>query len=161
MTIGDITILEQSSTMSRGSRTYRVVAGATVINPGEPVARVLGATAATACATNAGQVGTDYIVGVAQTTSTNSSTLNGVVDVLPLTSQTTYLIAPKVAATFATQALYDALVGKRVLIDLTASTYTLLASDSSGNGCVIMPLNVAQYPGKVAFAFRGGLSDLS
>ncbi len=159
--VGDITILEQSSMTGRGSRRYNVAAGATVINPGEPVARILGATSVTACATNAGQVGTDYIAGIAETTSTQTSTVAGEVNLIPLTSQTTYLIAPKVAATWDTQAEYNALVGKRVLIDLTSGTYTILASDSSGNGCVVMPLDIAKYPGKVAFAFRSALSDLA
>jgi len=162
MAIGDIIVLDQSSYTGRGSRRYNVAHNATVINPGEPVARVLGATSVTACATNAGQVGTDYIVGIAETTSTNvAGSSAGSVNVLPLTSQTTYLIKPNVAATWDTQAEYDALVGKRVLIDLTSSSYTLLASDAAGNGCVVMPLDVAKYPGRIAFAFRAALSDLA
>ncbi len=77
---------------------------------------------------------------------------------------TTYLITPDVAATWDTQAEYDALVGKRVLIKLSAvtgGTYTILASDSAANGCVIQALDIAKYPGKVAFAFRNGVSVLS
>lgn len=163
MALGDITVLDQSSITGRGSRRYNVATNATVINAGEPVARVLGATSVTACATNAGQVGTDYIVGIAQTTSTNTTGANGtgVVNVLPLNSSTTYIIKPTVAASWDTQAEYDALVGKRVLIDLTTSSYTLLATDAVGNGCVVMPLDIAKYPGKVAFAFRAALSDVA
>ena len=37
-----------------------------------------------------------------------------------------------------------------VVANTTSSTY----------GCVIMPLDVTAYPGKVAVAFRKGLSDL-
>ncbi len=163
MALGDIIELESTNVGSRGSRTYQVDAQATIINAGEPVARALGATSVTACATNAGQVGTDYIVGIAQTTSNNvaASNIAGTVEVLPLNNGSTFLIKPKVAATYATQALYNNLVGKRVLIDLTSSSYTLLASDSSGNGLVIQALDVARYPGKVAFAFRAALSDLA
>ncbi len=161
MAIGDIVELEASSTGSRGSRTYNVAKAATVINAGEPVARVLGATSVTACATNAGQIGTDYIVGIAQTTSTQTTTVNGVVEVLPLSNGTTYLIKPKVAATWDTQVEYNDLVGTRVLIDLTSGSYTLLASDSSANACVVMPLDIAKYPGRVAFAFRAAVSDLA
>ena len=46
-------------------------------------------------------------------------------------------------------------------IDFTTPDYTILASDNSTSGCVIMPLNIAKYPGRVAFAFRAGLSDLA
>lgn len=164
MSLGDFTVRDQSSMTGRGSNRYNVAAQATVINAGEPVARALGATSVTACATNAGQVGTDYIVGIAQTTSNQTSGASGVagfVDVLPLNNGTIYIGSPTVAATWNTQAKYDALVGKRVLIDLTSSVYTVLASDSSGNGLVVMPLSVAKYPGKVAFAFRAALSDLA
>lgn len=160
MALGDITILEQNSEMGRGARLYNA-ATPTVINAGEPVARTLGGVTVTPAATSAGQVGTDYIVGIAATTSTNTATAVGVVNVYPLTSGTTYLISPKTAASWDTQAEYDALVGKRVTIDLTSSSYTLNATDASGNGCVVMPLDIAKYPGKVAFAFRAALSDLA
>lgn len=161
MALGDITILEQNSEMGRGGRLYNVAASPTLINAGEPVKRTLGAIAVVPCATNAGMVGTDYIVGVATTTSTNTTSAVGTVNVLPLTSGTTFLINPNVSATWDTQAEYDALVGKRMLLDLTSSVYTILATDGSGNGLVVMPLDIAKYPGKVAFAFRAGLSDLA
>ncbi len=64
------------------------------------------------------------------------------------------------AAAWDTQAEYDALVGKRLLIDLTSGAYTLLATDSANNGLIVMPLNIAKYPGKVAVAFRQALSDV-
>jgi hypothetical protein len=159
--IGDIKILEQASMTGRGAREYNVAAGATTINAGEPVARALGATTVTAAATSTPVVGTDYYVGVAATTSTQTASVAGKVYVYPLSSGTTYIISPKVAATWDTQAEYNALVGKRVLIDLTSSTYTILAADSANNGCVIQDLDIAKYPGKVAFAFRAATSDLS
>lgn len=160
MALGDIIELEASSMTSRGSRRYNVAAGATAILAGEPVARALGAVSVTAAATDTPVVGTDYYAGIAQTNSTQTASVAGVVDVLPLSSGTTYLIKPKVAASFDTQAEYDALVGKRVLIDLTTGSYTLLATDSANNGCIIMPLDIAKYPGKVAFALRQAASDV-
>ena len=39
------------------------------------------------------------------------------------------------------------------LIDNTSGTYTILASDSSGNGCIVEYLDIAKYPGKVAFSW--------
>lgn len=161
MSIGDFTILEQNSTNGRGSRVQNVALGATKINPGEPVVRALGATSVTAMATNSPQVGTHYVVGIAQTTSTQTASAAGSVQVFPITNGTTYLVKPNVAATWDTQAEYDALVGARVLIDLTAGAYTVLASDAAGNGVVIEPLDVAKYPGKVAVTFRAATSDLA
>lgn len=164
--IGDFTILEQNSMTARGSRLCNVATGATVIYAGEPVVRALGAsvvtrlynTATTGIASPA--VGTDYVVGIAMTSSTNTTSATGTVDVMPLNSGTTFLANPKVAATWDTQAEYDALVGTRILIDLASSAYTVLSADSANNGLIVMPLDVAKYPGKVAVAFRQALSDV-
>lgn len=161
MATGDITILEQASSTGRGARLYNVAASATLIYPGEPVVRTLGAVVVTKMATNKPVVATDYIVGIAATTSTNTAALAGTVWVYPVTSATTYLMKPNVAATWDTQAEYDALVGKRVLIDYTSPSYTILASDGTTYGAVIQALDITRYPGKVAFAFRAGCSDLS
>ena len=114
-------------------------------------------------------MGTSYYAGVALTSSTNTASAAGTVTVLPISSGITYLANPDTAASWDTQSEYDALVGKRVLLKNsvsvtatpTSGTYTILASDSANNGCVIMPLDVTKYPGKVAFAFRAGASDVA
>jgi hypothetical protein len=73
----------------------------------------------------------------------------------------------KLTITILTQSEYDALVGDRVLIDLTGTaaagtaTYTILGTDSANNGCVILPLDIAKFPGKVRFAFRNACNYLS
>ncbi len=161
MAIGDITILDQSTMAGIGAREYQVAASATLINAGEPVDKALGAAVVTPMATNKPVVATDFLAGIAATTSTNTASAAGKVWVYPLVPGVTYLIAPKVAATFDTQAEYDLLVGDRVLIDLTTGSYTLLASDGATSGCVIEQLDVAKYPGKVAFSFRNGVSYLT
>lgn len=161
MASGDIIILEQGVLAGRGSRTYNVAAGATAINAGEPVQHTLAGTSVTAAATNTPSVGTHYYAGIALTNSTQTATANGKVNVLPITMETTYLIKPKVATSWDTQTEYDDLVGKRVLIDLTSGSYTLLATDNVNNGCVVMPLDIAKYPGMIAFSFRNGVSDLA
>lgn len=167
MATGDFTVLESSSSgAGRGARQYNVAAAATAINAGEPVVRSLGDTTVIrlygtgTTGTNAPVVATDFVVGIAQTAGTQTASAAGVVNVLPLNSGITWLATPKTAASWDTQAEYDALVGKRVLIDLASSTYTILASDSANNGLIIMPLEVAKYPGKVAVAFRQALSDV-
>ncbi len=160
MAIGDFLILEQNSMTARGGRQYNVASGATAINAGEPVARALGAVSVTAAATNTPVVGTDYYAGIATTNSTQTASIAGIVDVMPLSAGITYLANPKVAASWDTQTEYDALVGKRVLIDLTAGAYTVLATDSANNGLIVMPLDISKYPGKVAVAFRQAVSDV-
>lgn len=167
MAVGDFTILEASSASSgRGSRKYNVAAAATAINAGEPVIRGLGDTTVTrlyttgSTGTNAPVVGTDYVVGIAETAGTQTAAAAGSINVLPLSSGITFLANPKLATSWDTQAEYDALVGKRVLIDLASGAYTVLASDSANNGLIVMPMEVAKYPGKVAVAFRQALSDV-
>lgn len=170
MSIGDFVELGVSNA-NGGTRSYNTATGAstTIINPGEPVVRGASATTVTrlyATATTgiaAPVINTDFVVGIAQTTSTQTTSAAGQVSILPVNNGTTFLAYPTVAATFATQALYDALVGKRVLIDLgtlAAGQYSVLAVDGSTNGLVIMPLDISKYPGRVAVAFRTSVSDL-
>jgi len=148
-----------------GSKKYKVAAGADVsIKAGEPVKKVLGNTTGYVvglAATNFPVVGTDYMAGIAMTDSTDTASAAGTVEVMPLLPGTVYLIAPKVAATYDTQAEYDALVGARVLLDLTSGVWTILAADSANNGCVVEPLDIALNPGKVAFSIRNGASYLA
>lgn len=168
MAQGDFVLLENSSVGGRGGRLYNVAAG-TPIYAGEPVQRDLGGIVVYPAVTSTPVVGTSYYVGIATTNSTNTASAAGTVNVIPLSNQLTYLGNPDVAATWDTQAEYDALVGKRVLIKNnvsvtatpTSGTYTVLASDSANNGCVVQALDILKYPGKVAFALRAAVSDLA
>lgn len=171
MALGDLIILAEASVQGgRGARPYNVASG-TPIYAGDPVQVSLG-TAGTVvypALTNRPVVGTDYLAGVAATNSTNTATAAGFVDVNPITSGITYLANPDVAATWATQTAYDALVGSRVLLKNnvsvtatpTSGTYTILAADSANNGCVIVHLDIFKSPGKVAFAFRDATNYLA
>lgn len=171
MSIGDFVELEASQLGSRGSRVYNVGTAAAQILPGEPVTRTItGSTVirmyGMAATTGIAQpvVGTDYVVGIAQSTSTNTTSAAGTVNVLPVNSGITFLANPTVGTSWDTQAEYDALVGKRVLIDLgvlASGQYSVLGVDGTTNGLVIMPLDISKYPGKVAVAFRQGLSDVN
>ncbi len=153
----------------RGARLYNVASG-TPILAGEPVQRDLGGVAVYPALTSMPVVGTNYFAGIAATDSTNTATVAGVVYVNPLNSNSTLLISPKVPTSWDTQAEYDALVGKRVLLDNSTTvtstaqnvgSYTLLASDSANNGCVVQALDIAKYPGKVAFVLRAAASDVA
>jgi len=151
-------------TGSLGSRRHQVAAsaGAPAINAGEPVSKTLGNQYVITNPTNGQVVATNYLAGVATSQSNETSALDGFVDVMPISKDTIWLIAPTTAATWNTQAKYNALVGARVLIAKSTSgntgIYTIGASDSSTSGCVVENLNIFDYPGLVAFTFRGGLA---
>lgn len=162
MAIGDITFLDMANAVSQGALSFNTAANTTAINAGEPVTCPLGAVqAAVALATNKPVVATDFVAGIAATASTQTASVAGQVNCYPVSGSAVFLIAPKVTATWDTQAEYDALVGSRVLLDLTAGVYTILATDGATNGCVIRPLDIAKYPGKVAFSFRNASSYIA
>lgn len=167
MAIGDVTIYKDGAFSPIGARRYVVAKSATTIKPGEPVAKtvtfVSGANLSTAVspAVTLSPLSSLPIIGIAAgpgTASTNTATAAGVVDVIPCVSGIIYLCAPKTSTLWDTQAEYDALVGTRVLFDLTSSTYTITTSAGGGgtsvSGLVVEPLDIAKYPGKVAFSVR-------
>lgn len=162
MAIGDITFKDNAQTSGQGALPFNTAANTTAIAAGEPVTCPLGAVqAAVAMATNKPVVATDFVAGIAATASTQTASVAGIVNCYPVTGSAVLLIAPKVAASWDTQAEYDALVGSRVLLDLTAGVYTILAADSANNGCVIRPLDISKYLGKVAFSFRNAASYIA
>lgn len=166
--LGDLSFFNASATTGAlGSRRNQVAAsaGAPAINAYEPVSKTLGNQYVITNPTSGQAVATNFLAGVSTSTSTETATLDGYVDVMPVSTGTVWLIAPAVAATWNTQAKYNALVGSRVLIQKSAAgntgVYTILATDGSTNGCVIENLNIFDYPNMVAFSFRGGLSYLA
>jgi hypothetical protein len=163
MAKGDIYIIDSGVFGNAGSLKYQVQAGGTppAINAGEPVAYAVGQQYATTLATSKPVVGTDTIAGISMTASTElASVTDGTVQVLRMLPGVVYGIAPKTAATWNTQALYNALVGARITLDKTTGIYTANASDSANNGCVVRDLNITQYPNTVAFSFRNTLDYL-
>jgi len=162
MAVNDIQKLGNAQFGSAGSRTYKVAASATLIYPGEIVAVALGGYVVAKMATNKPVCGTDFLVGIATTTSTNTASAVGYVDVEPLIPGQIYLANPYSSTAYATQAAYDLLVGDRVLFDLSAgNVYTILAADGATYGCVVEPLDISKYPGKVAFSFKSPTNYLS
>lgn len=159
MALGDIVHYDEGAFGYPGDVEFAVASGtAQSIKAGEPVARALGATAVAIMGTGKPLVGTDFVVGIAATTSTDTATADGVVKVTKLVTGDSYLISPKTASSWNTQTKYNDLVGKRVTLDLTSSTWTINATDSgtaaANNGCIVLPLDIKKYPGKVRFAFR-------
>lgn len=159
--MGDIEILVNAPFGVPGSRKHAVAAGAVAsIKAGQLVLKALGSPSVIAWdASNTAKpvVGTDYIAGLSASTSTDTAAAVGTVEILPILPGMILLANPAVAATWNTQAEYDALVGDRVLLNTAADgTQTILASDSATSGLVIEPLDVTKYPGKVAFSVRSG-----
>ncbi len=182
MAINDITFLEEGAFGEIGSRYWQVKANTSTqgtgssyipaFRPGEPVRKTLGTgttnnSAQTLATIGTGSssypvVATDFLAGIAMSTSTESDTANGKVYVAPIVPGVVYLGIPDAPTSWDTQSEYDALVGARVLMKQSASAtlpvFTVLASDGSTSGLVIEWIDITKYPGKVAFSLRQGLS---
>lgn len=158
MALGDITLYDEGAFGYPGDNEFAVAASATLINAGEPVLKLLGSSGnvvaplATSEPTSADA--SHLWGGVAATTSTNTAGAAGTVRVMKIDGTTTFLIAPKTAATWDTQTEYDALVGSRMTLDLTTGVYTINATDNAANGLIVQPLDIKKYPGKVRFSVR-------
>lgn len=144
-------------------RRHQVIAGAaSTIKAGEPVMKTLGAAGVVIATTNKPVVATDFFVGIAAADSTDTVLLDGYVDVVSIDRRDTWSIAPKSTTAYATQSAYNALVGDRNLLDLTASAWTILASDGATSGCVIQNLfDIQTRTGQVLFSFREGVDYLA
>ena len=160
MAINDIVPYKQGASYLPGSKPHQVASGGTppAINAGEPVSKTAGNQYVITMATSKPLVtdapNTTQVAGIAATSSTETTTLDGSVEVFPVIPGCIWLISPNVAATWNTQALYNALVGARVTFNKTTGTYTINSADGAGNGLVVENLNIAKYPGKVAFSIR-------
>lgn len=162
-TLGAVTFKSQAVNGYPGDLSFLVAAGAVgTISAGIPVTKALGQAYALPAATNTPVVGTDFMAGISATLSTDTVAVDGSVKVCALMPNTVYLIAPKNPATVfgasyltsPSQTTYNTFVGARVLFDLTAGVYTILNTDNSTNGLVIVDLDIAAYPGRVAFMVR-------
>lgn len=171
MALGDVLLFKDPSFGAVGSTTRQVASGTTAsINAGEFALVALGAAAVTAWTAGSAAkpvVATDFVAGLAMSTSTETATAAGTVEIMPLVPGQQFLVNPLVAATFGqgatqVQATYNALVGDRVLLNCSAGgVQTLLAVDGATSGFVIQDLDIQKYPGKVAIAPRNGLSQLT
>lgn len=166
MALADILIYSEGAYSLPGAKKFTVASGTTAsIKAGELVLKALGnstgnvVTVWTASNTAKPVVATDFLAGLSTSTSTETTTASGTVDVVPIVPGVVYLGTPDTAATWNTQAKYDALVGARVLLSTTSTgIQTILAADGSTSGIVVEPLNILKYPNKVAFSLRAGLS---
>ena len=157
MALGDIKFLRSGDSFAvPPTESFQMEANTTVALAGEPVQLGSARNYVVACADGAGVIGTDILVGITLSTSDQTASANGDVLVHKFMPGVVYIASAKSAAAVDTQAEYDALVGKRVLLDLTAGVYTVdtAAADSNNNAIVIETLDILAYPTKVAFSVR-------
>jgi hypothetical protein len=162
MAIGDIVIFREGAFGAPGARKHAVAAGAVAsIKAGELVLKTIGDPSVvvwTASNTAKPVVGTDFIAGLSATTSTDTASAVGSVDIIPNVPGMVYLGNPTVAADWDTQAEYDALVGNQVRLTTSSTGVQTITNDTHGAtyGLVIEPLDISVYKGKVAFSIRQG-----
>ncbi len=157
--LGDIQILAEATFGYSGDQPQQVESGAVAtINAGEPVSFDPGQQYVLPAANGMPIVGTDHLAGIAATTSTDTADLDGKVQVTKITQGVIYLGNPLDPTLWDTQAEYDALVGSRVLFNLTNGVYTITSTDNAANGLFVENLDVKRYPGKVAFSIRTAVS---
>lgn len=163
-TPGAITLRDGAALSTSPQRPSQVEAGGSAtIAFGTPVVTTLGSPYVVAGTDAIPVVGTDFMVGIAATNSDETASADGHVGVLVMEPETVYLCDAKSPAAIDTQAEYDALVGNRVLFDLTANVWTVdeSAAHSTNNGLVIVDSDIKKYPGKVAFVIRQSSSYLN
>lgn len=162
-TLGAVKFKSQAVQGYPGDVTFLVQAGAVgTISAGIPVTKALGQPYVLPAADGTPVVGTDFMAGISATLSTDTVAADGLVSVCQLMPGTIYLIAPKTPATYfgasyatiPSQSTYNALVGSRMVFDLTGTTYTIDATDGATNGLVVEYVDVNAYPGLVAFSIR-------
>lgn len=168
MALGDITLYSDVDTMAGGSQPYQVVLGGSppAINAGEPVSKVLGSQYVIIMPNAKPVVADANTIGVSATTSTETSSADGTVQVIPIDEKKTWSISAQTAATYGVgstpnQTTYNALVGARVVFQVTSGTWKILSTDNSGNGLVIAASDVNRNLGKVNFSFRAANSYLA
>lgn len=129
MAKGDVTIREWGGAQTRvwqvDDRTTS--SASATIKAGEPVKRTAaGSPFVVALADGDPEVGTDVFVGIAMSESTETSTVDGEVEVLePVPGKTVLEIKATTFANVDTQAEIDALVGDTVCFDLANGVYTI------------------------------------
>lgn len=132
--LGDVSVIGPSGQNLPSSRTWRTEAASTVINAGEPV--TVGGTnnhyAIAAVDTDPVTANATF-AGIAMSTSTQTASLNGVVDVLPPVPGLVYSCKAKTASTFDTDAEILAVLNFSVAFDLTSSVYTVDVAGAGNN----------------------------
>jgi hypothetical protein len=122
--------------------TWQTEANATAIYAGEPTkVKSAGSKYVIPLADGDGVIGTTVAVtGIAKSDSTHTASADGSVDVYMPLPGIIYACKAKSSTAADTQSEIDALKGKRVVVDLTSSSYTIdtAASDHANNAFLIV-----------------------
>lgn len=137
MAVGDFKIKSQ---LDPAYAVRRIVASGTAasINNGEPTKQ--GTAGAVVICVDGDGTTSQVFTGIAKSVSTDTVAAAGIVQVwLPLPG-IIYTGKAKTASNANTQALIDALIGKRVIFDLTSTSWTVdtAAGDATTNGLYII-----------------------
>lgn len=143
MAIANIRIVNAGGSWVVPTLKFLGEAAATAMYAGEPVkAKAAGSKYAIPLADAEPVIGTTTrVLGIAATSSTQTASADGEVYVYDANdTQIVYAAKAKSSAAADTQAEIDALIGKRVLLDLTSSTYTVdtATADGNTNGVIIV-----------------------
>lgn len=143
MAIANIRIVNNGGSQVAPTIKMLGEAAATDIYAGEPVkVKSAGSKYAIPLADAEPVIGTTTrVIGIAATNSTQTASADGEVYVYDANNSGIVYAAKAKSSTAAdTQAEIDALIGKRVLLDLTSSVYTVdtAASDAAANGVLIV-----------------------
>jgi hypothetical protein len=130
MSVNDIRIKDVGGRNVIPTETWQVAASATLILPGEPVKITTAGAKYVSKLADAEPTTTVKLLGIAKSTSTNTASVDGVVEVYLVDETTTLELRAKSAAAADTDAEILALEGKRVGFDLTSSVYTLDTTDA-------------------------------
>jgi len=143
MAIANIRIVNAGGSNTVPTLKFLGEAAATAMYAGEPVkAKAAGSKYAIPLADAEPVIGTTTrVLGIAATNSTQTASADGEVYVYDANdTQIVYAAKAKSSAAADTQAEIDALIGKRVLLDLTSSEYTVdtATADGNTNGVIIV-----------------------
>lgn|SRR3990167_1048281 len=148
MSLNDIRLQDTGGLNVVPSRSYQVAASATTIKAGEPVTLETGPGTATVVPMPDGAptVSTAVtsglkVIGIAATTSTNTASAAGSVQVyLPMPGIVTWKAKAKVASGADTQSEIDAKANDCIVLDLTSSVYTVdfAAAHADTNGIEVV-----------------------
>lgn len=142
MSVNNIKVVDVGGLNVLPTRVYQTEANATAINPGEPVKfKTAGSRYVIPVADGEPVIGTTVaVVGIAKSASTQTASADGVVEVYIVDEKTVLRAKAKSSTAADTDAEILALAGKRVVLDLTSSVYTVdtAAADGATNGILLL-----------------------
>ena len=163
MSINDVTIIETGGISATTSRTFRVqdrtTSGLTAtIKPGEPIK--LAGNYVTLIATGDPEVGTDRMVGIAATESTETASADGFVDVKMIVPNSTVMRCKVTTpGNMDTDAELLAILNDSVTFDVTSGVFTVdenEGDDPDVHGLIILDGDIVN--GTVDFILKEGAS---